>query len=129
MGVGHPPCTIAQMTILTGKNAHPSPQSGLLWTIPSNAIWSYTAPFPAVEKIAGGVTFDNELVDTTLESPLGSGTTDSQVTNGQEASLPRVNGFACPVPFRVLDRCRAMWRQECARAMSRSARAAIDAHG
>jgi uncharacterized protein (DUF427 family) len=32
-----------------------------------NVAWSYSAPFPAVEKIAGRVAFYNELVDITLD--------------------------------------------------------------
>ena len=32
-----------------------------------NVAWSYTAPFPAVEKIAGRVAFYNELVDITVD--------------------------------------------------------------
>ena len=32
-----------------------------------NVAWSYTAPFPAVEKIAGRVAFYKELVDITVD--------------------------------------------------------------
>jgi uncharacterized protein (DUF427 family) len=35
-----------------------------------NVAWSYTAPFPAVEKIAGRVAFYNELVDITLDGVI-----------------------------------------------------------
>jgi uncharacterized protein (DUF427 family) len=35
-----------------------------------NLAWSYTAPFPAVEKIAGRVAFYNELVDITLDGVI-----------------------------------------------------------
>ena len=32
-----------------------------------NVAWSYTAPFPAVEKVAGRIAFYNELVDITVD--------------------------------------------------------------
>ncbi|MDQ3450361.1 MAG: DUF427 domain-containing protein [Actinomycetota bacterium] len=35
-----------------------------------NVAWSYSAPFPAVAKIAGRVGFYNELVDTTVDGVL-----------------------------------------------------------
>lgn len=35
-----------------------------------NVAWSYTAPFPAVEKVAGRVAFYNELVDITIDGIL-----------------------------------------------------------
>lgn len=35
-----------------------------------NVAWSYSAPFPAVEKIAGRVAFYNEMVDITLDGVI-----------------------------------------------------------
>jgi uncharacterized protein (DUF427 family) len=35
-----------------------------------NVAWSYTTPFPAVEKIAGRISFYNELVDITVDGVI-----------------------------------------------------------
>lgn len=35
-----------------------------------NVAWSYTTPFPAVEKIAGRIAFYNELVDITVDGVI-----------------------------------------------------------